>query len=290
MAGEAPLDRFHHHAGDAVGREAARLRDGEAGGQAAAVLGVEVPAPAGRRVALHQQSGVAAHLAVEELQAELFGRVGAPFPGSLLPRPVPEPVGRTEEAVVVADLDRQAGEHLPPAHVPQHAPLAGVGADDARGPVPLDGPRHLAREGAGVLRVLQPHVLHPHAAGRDRPREVAHGGEHQRDLLLVVADVGAFGAHLGEQHDVVRGIEVGQRGQGAGALVAQHHAQRGGARHRVRPARTRRCCRPRPWCASRARCRRRRTPPRFPCRRWRSSARRPLAAARAPIAPAPACR
>ena len=233
MVGEAPLHRVHHLAGDGVRRKAARLRDEVAGGQAPAVLGVEVPAPAGGRVAVHQDAGVAAHGAVEEFEAELLGRVGA-LARALLPRPFPEPVEGADEAVVVADGDRQAGERFPTAHVLQHAPLAGVGADDARGAVARGGPRHLARERAGVALVLQPDVLHAHAAGGQGAGEVAHGGEHQRDLLLVVADVGAFGPHLGEQHDVGFGVEVPQRRQGAGTLVAQHHTQRPG---HVRPAR-----------------------------------------------------
>ena len=56
-------------------------------------------------------------------------------------------------------------------------------------------------------------------------REVAHGREKERDLLLVMADVGRLFPDLAHQHDGARGIGRLQRRQRQAQLVAEHKHQ-----------------------------------------------------------------
>lgn len=239
MGAKAGGDQRHHLPRDGIRGEARRGGRHQALGQRRAVFGIEVPLPADGLVAFHQQAGLAAHLAVEEFHAVL-----------LPPRcPGAEARQRTEEARVLPDLDRHAGGVLPALHVLQHAPFARMRCHDARGAMVCGGAQHLAAEGLGVGRVVQPHMVDPHAAGGERAREVPHGGQHEDDLLRMVRDVGAFLLHLHQQHHVAFGIEPVERGKVARALVPQHHAQ-GGAGHAGASLRSRRISRATaPWTA-----------------------------------------
>jgi hypothetical protein len=71
-------------------------------------------------VALHQQSGLAAHLPIEELHTI----------GVAILRPSREACARAEEAIIVANFDRHAKLGGPPAHHFRDAPFAGLCGDD----------------------------------------------------------------------------------------------------------------------------------------------------------------
>ncbi len=171
---------------------------------------VEVPLPAGRLIAVHQQAGEAAHVAVEELHAELLPAL----------RPGREGGGGGEETVIAQDLRAPALHHL------HHAPFAGFGDEDARWRMPCDGAPHFAGEGAGVGGIVEAHVIDGEAVTAEGFLEMAHGGEDEHQLLLVVLHVSGFFHHLHHQHGVA-GLTVTQRGDATGELIAQHDAERG---------------------------------------------------------------
>jgi hypothetical protein len=54
---------------------------------------------------------------------------------------------------------------------------------------------------------------------------MAHGREHQHQLLLVVAHVGRLVHDLDHQHRIGVGIEVGEGGEPGMELVAEDEAQ-----------------------------------------------------------------
>lgn len=198
--------------------EAARARGGDVARQWLSVVVVEVPLPARGLVgAVHQQAGGAPHLTIEELHSQLFPPL----------RPGPETIKAAQEARILADLHRQPSGLLPAAHILRHTPFPGMGAEDARGAQRRRGAGDLAGERVGVRGIVEPAVLHPYAARTQAVGEMAHRREHQHDLLLVVADIGAFAAHLGHQHDIARRVEPLQRRHFIRALVAQHDSQRG---------------------------------------------------------------
>ena len=195
--------------------EAVRRRR-HARGQAPPVLGVEVPAPAGRLLAVHEKAGPPPHLAVEELHAQVAAIRG----------PAPELPVRADEAVVVADLDRRrrhVGEGL--ERVAQ-APLARLGDHD-----PLEGPlpqraQQLAGDRTGVVRILVADIAHGDAARPQPLGEGPHAGENEGDLLLVVTDIGRLLPHLGHEDEVAGGVEVAQGRQPIlGELVAEDEAE-----------------------------------------------------------------
>jgi hypothetical protein len=155
------------------------------------------------------------HLAIEELHPQL----------PAVASPGRELRAGAEEAVVLADLDRHAGRGLPAAHVVEHPPLAGKGADDARGPVAGHGPHHLVAQRPGIGRIVERHVVDRQPLRPQRVGEMAHGREQEGDLLRMVADIGRLGRHLGDQHRVGRPIDVAQRRHRPGQLVPQNDAE-----------------------------------------------------------------
>ena len=122
---EALFHQGQHLLRDLVRLEAVWFRHRHALGGRLAVLGVEVPASAFGLCSVHQQAGFAAHLAVEELHAQLL----------LAARPGFEARAGAEEAVVLQQDHRDAECCFPGSHVLQHTPFAGQGGDDAGGAV-----------------------------------------------------------------------------------------------------------------------------------------------------------
>ena len=116
----------------------------------------------------------------------------------------------------------------PALHVVEHAPFAGLGDHDAVGAQLRRRAHELAAEGLGVGGVVERDVADPDAVGAQLGREVAHRGQDEGDLLLVVRDVGGLGHHLDHQHRVAPGVEVLQRGDLPVELVAQDEAEGAG--------------------------------------------------------------
>ena len=183
-----------------------------------AVLAVVIPLAARRfAVILHQQSGLAPHLAIEELHPQFLAVV----------RPGIELGLRADEAVVAQDLDFTGELVRPLLHVLPHAPLACLDhADEAR-VVPFDRTCEFAGEAPRIVGIVELRVI-------DRPpriaqflREMAHSGENQRDLLLVVADIGRLVPHLHHEDDAIVLGAPAQAGKVAGQLVAENGDENG---------------------------------------------------------------
>ena len=184
-------------------------------GRGLAVLEVEVPLAAGRLRPIHEEAGASAHAAIERLHAQ---RAAVPGPGR-------EVGAWAEETVIIADLHGYGGIGAPILHHRPDPPFAGLGHDDAVGLMTRDGPHQLAGEGAGIAGRIEADVIDGDAFRLQLGREVAHGGEQEGDLLLVMPDVGRLRPDLDHQDHVVLRVEVREAGDAAGELVAEHEAE-----------------------------------------------------------------
>ncbi len=211
MVGEALLDEIKHLARHSIRREAHRVRVDGALAWRLAVLLVEVPDAALGLIPVHQQAGLAAHLAVEMLHDEFVPAL----------RPGLEIEDRAEEAVVLDDLHRQP-EPMPPAlDRLLHAPLAGLDDADPLGLVPADGPLDLAVEAAAVAALAKRDVIDRPAIPFEFGGEVPHRRQDQRDLRLVMSDVGRLLGDLHHQHHRILLRDITERGEIMVTLVAE---------------------------------------------------------------------
>ncbi len=217
MVGEARCDQRHHLAGDGIRRKAQPGGQPRALRQRLAVVGIEIPLAADRLALLHEKARLPPHLPIEELHAEALAALG----------PAGETAARGDEAVVLADLHRQAGLRAPGLHHGADAPLARLGRDDALDRVAGQRPLQLAGEAAGVLRVIEADVIDRDPLGLQLLGEVPHRREDEDDLLLVVGHVAGLVRHLDHQHHVAGGVEAIQRRDLARQLVAEDDAQDG---------------------------------------------------------------
>ena len=197
-----------------------------------AVLAIVIPRAAfGLAVLGHEQPGLAAHLAVEELHPQFLAVL----------RPVVE-LGLTADKAVVAQDFYFAGKLVRPlVHVLPHAPLACLDYADQPRAVPFDRPRNLAGEAPRIVRVAELRVIDAPARIAQFLGEMAHGGKDQRDLLLVVADIGRLVPHLHHQDDTIVLGAPAQAGKVAGQLVAED-GHKDGAGHGCSNARPLRWC------------------------------------------------
>ena len=136
MIGKARSYQVQHIAGDCIRREVRMLRRLHRFRQPLAILRVEIPAPACRGVAFHQEIGLAPHLAVEEFHPQF----AAVF------RPCREARAAGEKTVVLADVDGNAEAFLPRLHIREHAPFAGKRDDDTLCAMPRHGALQFAEE------------------------------------------------------------------------------------------------------------------------------------------------
>jgi hypothetical protein len=104
---------------------------------------------------------------------------------------------------------------------------------DAGWIAPRDGELHLARKAAVRASVGQGSVFDRPASAAKFIGEMAHRGEYQRDLLLVVAYIGRLVPHLAHENGVERFVGGPQRGDGLRKLVAEDKDQL--ARHTAPP-------------------------------------------------------
>jgi hypothetical protein len=97
-----------------------------------------------------------------------------------------------------------------------------------------DGALHFAREAAAIVRLVERHIIDDKTARAKFVGEMAHGGEDERDLLLVMADVGRLVPHLHHQHDAVGGIAAVEAGDIVAKLVAEDGHEHGHVRPNAR--------------------------------------------------------
>jgi hypothetical protein len=122
-------DQRHNFACDRVGRKAQPFRRNGARRQGLAIVRIEIPLAACWGVAVHQNMIFDAQFAIEKLHAQLAPRAG-PFPKSGL---------RGEEAIIVANFQRNRGSAPPGLKRLTHPPFARLGDDDFFGTMPGDG-------------------------------------------------------------------------------------------------------------------------------------------------------
>ena len=93
----------------------------------------------------------------------------------------------------------------------RQSPFAGLGDHDASVGGRLQSPQDLAVQRRGRLRIAQPHVTHVDPSLPQSLGELAHGGEDEDELLLVVGDIGRLVHHLRHQHGIACRVDVGER-------------------------------------------------------------------------------
>ena len=171
---------------------------------------------------VHQKPGLASHLAIEELHPQRLATV----------RPSAELVPRADEALVRQDRDRQPSLRLPGIDQLAHPPLTGFRHDNAAGPRLSRDARHLTREAAAVLSIVEPHIAHGPPVSLQFGCEVAHRRKQERNLLLVVPNVSRLLRHLGHDDDITRLVAGPKAGQVKAQLIAENGNERrtGGGR------------------------------------------------------------
>jgi hypothetical protein len=167
---------------DGVRLKAGRRRKACAAPGRRPVLGVEVPFAALRLVAVHEQAGLAAHVAVEELHAQLTPPFG----------PLPEGGMGAEKARVF--------QHVDVRKFLLQAPFAGFRHDHAGDAVTGAGAGDFALQAVAVGGIIERDIIHRPAFGAQAFGKVAHGGKAEDQLLAVMAHIGGFGHHLRHQH------------------------------------------------------------------------------------------
>ncbi len=199
-------------------RAARRHRARAGGAKGLAIVGIEVPLAAERRVLVlrvHQHAQPLALLAIEVLHAQ---RLAA----ACMRR---ELTHAREEMAVLADLQRQAAclGHRPDGL--QHAPVARLGQHQPGRPQALDVDLQLRGQAAAVARCVQPRVMQWAIGSLQRQREVPHRREEQHGARSARPHVRRLFGHLGHPHRVGAGVEAIEGGGLEVELVAQHQHQ-----------------------------------------------------------------
>ena len=172
-------------------------------------------------IAVHEQACAPAHITVEELHAQLLAALG----------PALEISTGTEETIILEDLHGQAQICLPRSQVGEHAVLTGPGGDNLFGTKLSRRPLNLGKETAAVFRCVQGDVVNRNPAGFELGREMAHGGENQRNLARVVRNVGRLLHHLHHDHSITAvWIKLAQAGQIMAELIAEDGKEPHGSR------------------------------------------------------------
>jgi hypothetical protein len=200
VLGEALPHECDDLACDLIGLEARALghRTGATLAEGLAVVGVEVPLPAERLVAVHQHRMLAPHLAVEVLHAQLL----AAF------RMRCELVHGGKEMAVFADVEHEAGVLGHGTQRRQHAGITGCGHHQR---LRLELRDQCAqRLGQCGLRpvIAQALVVQRPTGVAQRLREVPHRRQKDRDARLARPDMRRLFGRLGHPHGVARGIET----------------------------------------------------------------------------------
>ena len=195
-----PIARLHkvkHRLGLSIRRKAERLGELQPLLRGLAVVVVEIPfAPCGI-VALHQQAGLAAHLAVEILHPQRLAPLG----------PIFEPFTAGDETVIRQEAcrDRRMGQLV------DQTPFPRLGRDYFARAGLLRPAEQLADERACVFGVIQPGIAQAPAVILQLAGKFAHCGEDKRDFLGVVTDIFRLLRDFGHDHHIARLVGLAQR-------------------------------------------------------------------------------
>jgi hypothetical protein len=160
----------------------------------------------------HQQAGLAAHLAIEELHHEIVARL---CPGLEFQYPA-------DEAIVGKHVDGDAESPGPAVDHRLHAPFARLDYADRGWGVAPHRALYLAAEAAAIVGIVEPYIVDIPAFGLQFRREMPHRREDQCDLRLVVPDVGRLLRNLHHQDDGVVLRHAPERGKAVRQLIAEY--------------------------------------------------------------------
>ena len=220
-------DKGQNLGGDGIGGKIRGLWDRQRQIGGFTVFRVIIPFAANRLTTLHQHIMMAAHLAIEELHAQLLAPLGPRF----------EHAGRGHEPVIGTNLDGESKLGLPVLHRRQHPVLTGRGDDQPVGAMAGNGARHFAGETAAVAGIIKADVVDRDALGAKLFGKMAHRGKQEGHLALVMTDIGDLLDHLGHQHHIIRLVQIGKAGQPAAQLVTKDKPEC--RRHQDAPSRSR---------------------------------------------------
>ena len=192
--GKALRDHRDHRFGDGVGAERARRFNlaGPAGAEAFAVVCVEVPVTANRRVGVHENIVAPAHPAIEALEQQVLATVGELIK-----------VGeRANKVAVGADFQIAIERSRSLGDRGLHPMVAGLHDDQPVGPRLVRPAGDFLSEAAAVVVVVERGVMHPVAVALQGLAKVAHGREKQRKPYLVLGNIRRLFAHLEHENGV----------------------------------------------------------------------------------------
>ena len=237
MVAEPVRDEIEHLRGDRVRLDMQRRRAQQVRLCRLAVVVVEVPLATRGFVALHQEPGLAAHLAVEILHPQFLAALG----------PGVELVERTDEPVIRQRPHRQwrRVQRL------DQAPFAGLRREHLGGVVLLPAAHQFADDGSGRVGVVEAGIGHLPALAAQLFGEMPHRRQDQRDLLGVMRDIAPLVHHLGHDHHIAGLVRRLQRRETGTQLIAEHEDQP--AHHGTLCLASRRTARSRPASARRSR-------------------------------------
>ncbi len=196
IVGKPCLDQVQNLGGHRVRFEPGRGDAQQVGLGGLAVVVVKVPLAAHRLVALHQQPGLAAHLAIEPLHPQFLAALGPGFE-----------FGLAADESVIGQLRDGHGQVVQRG---DQAPFPGPRGDHALGAMRRGMAQQLSGNGLCVVRIVQRRIGDAVAGLAQTVRELAHRGEQEGDLLRVVGDIAGLGHHLGH-HDQIVGACLAQR-------------------------------------------------------------------------------
>ena len=118
---------------------------------------------------------------------------------------------RTDEAIILAHLDRHTGRGLEGTQCRRQTPFAAFRHHHLPDGQIGQASMQFAGDRSAAVRIIDPDIANPHPAPLQTRREFAHGRKHEGQLLLVVFDIGRLVPDLGHQDHVLRRIQIAQR-------------------------------------------------------------------------------
>ena len=168
-----------------------------------AVLCVKIPLPTFGRIAVHEQAGLAAHIAIKILHAQLLAVLGPVFKFAM----------RAQKPVVGQDCHRNIKTVGPAIEHGLYAPFARLSHAQCRDFVPLNCARDFAGKATAVFGLGQFYVIDGPTCAAQIICMVAHGGQNIRHFGFMVRHIFGFFVHLRHQDDACFFVLPSQRRQ-----------------------------------------------------------------------------
>jgi len=164
-----------------------------------AVVGIEIPAAAERGFAIHQESRLVTHRAIEIFHPQCLAAFG----------PRRELIGRREKPIVGDD-----GAIGPRTHRLGEAPFARFGHAQGKVAMALACTRNLAAERSAIVRIVEADIVDAPSLRAHLLGKMAHRGKEKGELLAVVRNVTRFFGDFGHQQNRFGRRRIAQRRDG----------------------------------------------------------------------------